>query len=523
MTSGPSLVHHDMSGHMGTGTIQPASDKANWTQRIRSFAHAKFRELVQRTLPQPDVPFARASPTRVQIIERYHYDLPISHLRRPSESAAPDGRILAHAKYDGDTSFSHLSLRDVQLARRNARRDPDTVEIGRVAFANVHRTDLGRVLPGVQQVGTTPLRLPLSSAHLRSDADLVGDRVQYMLRQRYQPQSLETIPLTASVTMTDAVAFLSSRSIVLELHVGLVVPRGCVADDETIPNPRITALSLDWPVDAPPDSVEVILDHTGPNAAVLRQQDDTAHIDRRRARYQPEMQGLTWSNLTMLRSGGDTDESIHYAAKIYLNVRNPSQIDGLRELRGRIVVELPDVLLSGIQARLYDATGRPRDGELLKKLTVVTGNISVAPEYAIERRHVGQHVTLQFLGVRPASERFDDTVQVLEERGFEREPEIGPGPECDCEGTIVAPICWYRKQIGANMLALGVSMCGSEDEVERKQADTTGRTITRIATTGRVKVHLNGALRADHATLTHELMRIHNAVRNRFRSAHETN
>ena len=102
-----------------------------------------------------------------------------------------------------------------------------------------------------------------------------------------------------------------------------------------------------------------------------------------------------------------------------LSISNPGELYKQDKLSGRIEVTV-NRLLSGMDARLYDAAGQPCQSRrsVLKLNSVVTTEFSLSLYDAFVRRTMLPYQWLYFDEVIPSALRLDDIAMALRNRGF---------------------------------------------------------------------------------------------------------
>ena len=163
------------------------------------------------------------------------------------------------------------------------------------------------------------------------------------------------------------------------------------------------------------------------------------HADgRAQLRYNPEQEhegrkgGLEWSGVPMTIEGtrpvaeetrisqASEDEIVTLSSgEMTLSISNPGELYKQEKLSGQVEVTV-NRLLSGMDARLYDATGKqcqPRRPELKLK-SIVTTEFSLPLYDAFARRTMSPYQWLYFDEVIPSEMRIDDIVMALRNRGF---------------------------------------------------------------------------------------------------------
>jgi hypothetical protein len=375
--------------------------------------------------------YARARVESVKIEEKYQYRQEISLNGDVSEVGDPGGQIKIVLPYDGDEFFTRDAYADVDTARRDGAVLTDKAVVGFLALTDYDKTDLEGPLGLQANYGSVPIAVLLPGRPGRDETDqLIIDNSECIISQEYRPQALRIRPVHVDMELddpdtaedpdrpqrpseVDGIADLLARlwerieaigsaperqldfepGLWLRVTVRLHLPRGQARDVEA----KVSRVSMSWPT------------HTSLSSLKL-------HADSRTGlQYNPEQEhdgrkgGLEWSDVPMTLVGQLHDpESVRSAddseaeeedpgirkelvtltsGEMTLSIANPGDFYKQDTLSGRIDVTV-NRLLSGMDARLYDAAGRPyparRSG--LKLTSVITTEFSLSLYDAFVRR-----------------------------------------------------------------------------------------------------------------------------------------
>ncbi len=488
---------------------------------------------------------ARAWLETARIEERYQYSQEISLNADVREAEEPSGLIELILPYDGDKFFTRQAYRDVAGARHGGASSGNEAIIGFLALISYEKTGLEGPLGLQANYGSVPVRVRLPSVPGPGEADkLLSDRCACVVAQEYRPEAPKIVPVHISIELDDpdaaesrhetrpgrpradgvsdvearqaARAQLIERSperqldfepdLWLRLTVRLHLPRTPLDGMDA----RVSKVFISWPT------------HTSLSSLQL-QADGQAQL-----RYNPEQEhegrkgGLEWSGVRMTLEGaepvpgkgrmdrGPEDETMTLSSgEMTLSISKPGDLYQQEKLSGRIEVTV-NRLLSGMDARLYDATGkqcRSRRPELKLKTTVTT-EFSLPLYDAFARRTMSPYQWLYFDEVIPSEMRIDDIVMALRNRGFRVVMPHGVNPE-SCR--IVAD-----RVHGPDQLRLTVYVRGERYKARRERSVPGGMTYRTSVDSGELRIYVYGSLRAESKPVVREINALRQALRERF-------
>ena len=487
---------------------------------------------------------ARASLSRAQIEERYEYSQEISLNADVHETKEPAGLIKLTLPYDGEKYFTRQAYRDVVGARRGGASPADEAVIGFLALTGYEATDLEDPLDLQVNYGSIPIRVPLPEARGPNEAEqiIAGDNA-CMISQRYRPVASKIVPVHVDIELDDPdtaeshdeapprqrrvesasnlSALQANRAVVIRrsperqldfvpdlwlcLTVRLHLPRDLAQGAEA----KVTKVFISWPT------------HTSLSSLTLRA-DGVPRI-----RYNPEQEhdglrgGLEWSGVPLAneaagpipQSGGNAEDSEDEiislkTSEMVLAISNPGDLYKQEKLSGRVEVTV-NRLLSGMDARLYDATGRqcqPRRSELKLQSTVTT-EFSLPLYDAFARRMMSPYQWLYFDEVIPSEMRIDDIKMALRNRGF-RSVSLEGDPENCC---IIAD-----RVHGPDQLRLTLYIKGERYKARRERSVPGGMTYRTSVDSGDLRIYVYGSLRAESKPVVREINALRRALRERF-------
>ncbi len=314
--------------------------------------------------------FARAVPESVSIEETYRFEQEISRNRFVGRAGSPSGRITISLPYDGYEYFTRQALSDVEahLRRRGPHEGDVDALVGHLVLANYQDTDLADVLELSGRYGVLPLRLPVRSPVLDVPV-LVSDRHEYHRVLEYAPAQSrpEIIPIELSVELEDPDNAALPRINAASDPSTLDDVAGKIIEHVQF-KPRLT-FSLTVRLTLPPRhgraprapivrrvAVErPTIISLAPSSLRLRIDGHDADLQ-----HNPVNRSLEWFDVrtTPGAEAGEGEPWSFHSPPMLLEVEQPGELFARQEISVEVDVEVPGQLLSGVDARLFDACGR---------------------------------------------------------------------------------------------------------------------------------------------------------------------
>jgi len=482
--------------------------------------------------------YARARPEKVKITEKYSVTQEIS--KSPTRGLGPgSGRIEIAVPYDGGQYFTHQAADDVRwgLAGRSAS-GPGTAVIGHLRLVDHAKTDLRRVISQMRQyhnAGVVPLEVPLAVDAGSAGELAAADRKTYVIDYDYEPERPEVLPveLVADIRDTDSmnmylVKLLSSdgkmelaetidslrqkvsfrSELVMTVSARLAIP----VKPGPVPNPRVRLMSVEWPAITSLRTTELeIVDFT--------RSDEWTTVDHP-VRYNPVRRRLEWEDVSMGEGEipeGSPGMRVYETPMMQLRIGHPGELFTAEVLKMHAEVEIVGYLLSGLEARVFDATGnadrRPEMPKLISRVNVDT-DFYVADIFA--KRDFLPYQQFIFDDVIPNEMRITDINTVLRNAKFHVEHKEHPGNRANPNSPKWL-LSAHRLQ-GPDKLELLIAVEGEKYMQDREQIMGNNRIkISGSKETGQMRLSVLGTLARDHFDLTREMNRLHEALRDRFR------
>lgn len=468
--------------------------------------------------PKPRAPLngpaiARARPESVMLTETYFYKRVIARHQPSQVGEPPGGLIRVVVPYDGERFFGRKAYRDVrQQFGRTAPPDAEAC-IGHLRLVETVRTDLASVLDLSGSFGSVPLLVPVTMGDLAYPGGLRADRKACVVQYTYRPDLPQLTPVIVDLLISDdegdrptghsaeerARDLEGSSSFYpdLELRVGvtLLLPNRL----ERPPSlPRVTRITLDWPT-----------------ITSLRGLSLTVGGRSHPVGYDPAAGSLGWTDVPMEPSKKSPHSGYYcYQSKpMRLAIHQPGELYQQVSLDGRVEVEVPGRLLSGLQARLYDATGRKPDGAQPRLTTRLVSDVSLVLDEALTWRRLTPHQLLHFDEVIPHPMRLADIMAALRDCGF-RINSTEDLPAAKPNNLNHLMVASHRR--GPDNMELWLVVEGRRYPTRRSARVEGGLTYTSAFESGELRIHVLGILPPDSEVATHEMNDLQSALRDRF-------
>jgi hypothetical protein len=454
---------------------------------------------------------ARARLESARIEERYHYFQEVSANASVAQSREPTGHIAIVLPCDGDQHFTRQACQDVAYARR-AGATGLHAQVGFIALGEYEKN-----FPGLHDKhGTLPIEMLLPE-HPR----LLADDSACVIRHDYHPSQLDYAPVSLIIRIDDldtagfqwprgrnepgnpdwAATQLPTimrnagfrQELVLSMTV-IVRMRQQLARQATA---KISEVFLSWPT------------RTSVSQLRLRAQGRAHDV-----RYNPERGGLEWSDVALAAdqlAAGQLPASdqlrVFRCKPMRLVIPQPSDLYRQERLTGQVDVRV-DRLLSGMTARLYDATGRPAHPHEPELTSTVSTEFGLILDDAFAARSFQSFQHLHFGDVVPDETRIDDIATALRNRGFEVDHWRASEPDT-----------WWvaaRRTLGPDTLRLVVLVDGRRHKTKHRREVADGLTYETEVDGGELRIFMAGDLNGDPAPVVRETNELRRALRERF-------
>jgi hypothetical protein len=456
--------------------------------------------------------YARARLERARIEEKYFYFQEISRNPVGQMPRQPEGNIKLALPFDGDQYFSRRAYSDVIRARSSGANRAADVHVGFLAMNGYESTNLGGLLRLEDTYGSVPIRLSQPPARPDEADPLIGDTSACIISYDYLPGtkhlkvSLAQIyvelndPDTAGSPTTQPESLPAARlrimrqvgfqsALQLRMMVRLQIPHSLAEDA----NAKVSKVFLKWPT------------HTS-----LRSLDLKVNSEDHPLRYNPERMSLEWSDIPMTQEPAPIGGEIRtfHSPDIDLSIPQPGALYQQESISGQVEVTV-DRLVSGLDARLFDATGALIRKPQLEQESIVSTEFSLILGDAFARRTLSPHQQMHFDEVIPTEMRIDDIKTALKNRGFSvADPWRDSGPE--------SRWLWADRVDGPETLRLFLYIEGQRHKARRQRRVPGGVTYRTDLDSGELRIYVYGTLPRESQPVVHEMNALRRALHERF-------
>jgi hypothetical protein len=492
--------------------------------------------------------YARGVPEKVEITETYGVTQEIAKSRSLRIDRERDGLIRIEVPYDGHKYFTRQAVDDVEHALGDAsgvvNRD-QVATIGHLVIADHSKTDLNKSIRLHGKVGVIPVEVPIALGS-GDVTRLSADRRTCVIEYAYEPHLPEIVPAQFDIRLLDPDALeifevemltklgqanpagiieqlrqeATFRSeLVLRLGIRLSLP---VKDEYPRVTPTVKRVSIGWPTitslsttrlefvnnqaawwQTPPSSAPLLVPRPPRSPAPVQ--------------YNPVDRRLEWEKVPVFKAAEnrghrDPGTRSYESAQMLLKIGHPGELYDQEMLEINAEVEVPRYLLSGVEARLYSATGNSQ--KLRPKLTTkIRLSTRLWPADVFKGRTFSPYHRIVFDEIMPDATRVTDIITVLGNRQFKVAPWADPGNDHRAQRWLLTAT---RNQ-GSSIMTLLIAVDGIRRtrNIQRLPSDT--RKISEHAETGRITLSVLGALPLNHQDLTREMNALHQALRDRYR------
>ena len=452
--------------------------------------------------------YARAVPASAKIEERYFCKQEISQNPYGRMLPRPKGKIELTLPHDGDRYFTRQAYADITRLYNPKVGDARAI-IGHLAL-----TGYGQTTPdGLPDLGETYGSIPLevlvpATSGLREH--LTADRKCSVFSWEYAPRTdlIKVRPVTVEIDLTDPD---SSGISARQGQEGMVEE---IKQQVTFRTELILRMTVR--VDAPGVSagavpVEVTKATINwPTITSLRSLSLTVNGEDHPVRYNPEDGCLEWSAVAMTLSPDAPAGGMQtYTSDVMeLSIPEPGELYQESNLKGSVEVKMGR-LLSGMEARLYSATGALRRRPRLKLDTYISTDFNLILDDAFHRRGLTSYQHLHFDEVIPSEMRISDIKIALVNRGFRV---TDPWPESGTEGR------WLKAERfeGPDRMLLVLYVEGISHRATRDSRVPGGVTYQSNLDSGEMRIYVRGRLRRNSQPVIQEMNALRRALHERF-------
>lgn len=492
---------------------RPASQIRADIQQLLGFGVMRASARLRNPARSGEPASARARLQSLKIEEHYAYRQEISQNAASFPTGQPDGLIKLTLPYDGDTYFTRQAHRDVLRAQEQGADLADGALVGYLVLTGYEHTNLEDLLDSGPSYGSVPIRVPLCLESGTFSADLLlADSRTCVLTHSYRPgtEQLEVHPVDIGLELDDPDTADFSRpgdradspdqrlrimrqvsfqpDLMLRMTVRLDLPRE-LADGAVA---QVSDAFINWPT------------HTSLRSLELR-----ADGQKHPLRYNPERGGLEWSDIPMVQDPEPASGEMRTfrTPEVCLSIPQPGELYREDELTGTVEVTV-NRLLSGMDARLYDATGKPGGQPEPELESRLSSEFSLILDDAFAQRMLSLSQQLHFDEVIPDEMRIDDIKTALKGLGFRVDD---PWPDSPEDRWLFA-----RRPEGPDMLRLFLYVEGRRHKSRRDRRVPGGMTYRTELDSGELGIYIYGTLPRDSRPVVRQMNALQRALHERF-------
>ena len=432
--------------------------------------------------------------------------------------------------YDGSRFFPRKAIRDVERALHSLDAEPEATDatIGHLVLTNFQDTNIGQVLGLDDRYGAIPLRLPVKSTEFDPMRDLASDSHEYRHEIPYSPNEDQPrlVPVEVDIGLEDPdnadlpdidaetkpeqlddiadkimdyVGFRQELNVVINVRITLPPRRG-----RPPRKPVVRRVAVELPT----------ITSVAPSFLAL----SVGGVDTP-VQHNPENRCIEWSDIRTRPAGhSDEGEPWHFESpEMVVTIDEPGELFARDELDVEVDIEAPGLLLSGVEARLFDACGRQRRGPgaaALRVRSMIALRCTVVLRDAFARRTLSPYQSFHFDEVIPEDLRVADIATALGDLRFTvRKVNLaGVGGNTEFRHFLFA-----ERTEGPDTMRLWVFVHGDRYTTERRSRRSGGDLYTSTFETGNVRIVVRGTVRGNSRNLIHEVNELQLALRDRFR------
>jgi hypothetical protein len=503
--------------------------------------------------------FARALLRRAEITEEYAVEQEISENPSTGYTERPAGRIELELPYDGYRWFTRDARNDVAVGLAAHPESDGTAVIGHLLLRNDARTSLRASLDLSSEHASVPIKVPVSGGDKLDQ--LIADRQTCVTTYDFDPETPKLIPARLDIELLDPDSldlrpislrsedgrtagdvidhFLSTyrgrqyvRQILASIRqqasfkdgltLGIVVQLTLPAQEGPVRDliPEITRVAIDWPTITFLRTMQLY--EVGQDSPDDPEADDRPK--KRQVRYNPVDRCIEWKSGPMKDVSdavGGKGLRVFESPLMLLSIRQPAALYAQRELCARAEIQISGYLLSGLDGRVYDATGYIRQRPPVELITKVRATARLILDDAFARREFSPNQHLFFDEVIPDKARVTDVMTALRDRGFEVRQAWPAGsdsePFYDEKRATVSWLLVAHRQEGPDDMIVWILVEGRSFATERRTLIPGGdvRHLTTLPS-GELRVFIRGTLARDSNELTREINALHSRLREQF-------
>lgn len=492
--------------------------------------------------------YARAIPESIEIKETYFYEKEISLNSPPSKTKQePCGEIKVVVPYDGHNYLKRQAIEDVKKQIRSNYSDhTNEALIGYLAINQHDGTDLDDLLDNSEKYDSVPLKIPVRNETIKNLRALKEDKHTCIIQHEYQPKNpdLEVVGLDIKVFDDDIdlrdislkkenlndisvvdIKNLSQRieekvsgfggdknwikkwiknKLIIQINITLTFFQ------EYAPKqvPKINQISIQWPT----------ITYLKGLQCVVGDDDDSLNL-----RYNPVNSSLEWRNRTnflMQRVSSSFEKNLitYHNQPIYFLISQPGELYQQDILKGKIEIEIPEILLSGLKARFYQFDSHKSGiltNNFIRQKTFIVNDFELILDDVFHKRPRTISPELKFDKILLNDECIRIIESELEAQGFEysSSPKIPIQSNNDNQKLKCLISAWRSE--GIENMYLWIAANGEIKPVknESKEGETT---FTTVNERGELALYLLGRFTGKNHILLQRINTLQREIRKKF-------
>lgn len=484
--------------------------------------------------------YVRAIPKKIEITETYYYEKYISTNDSLEEREPPKGKIDIVIPYDGNKYFKKEAIQDTkqQIGNKFSSINANAL-IGHLSLRNQEQTDLEDLLYQSGKYQAIPILIPVAGSTFSMPEQLGSDLHRCEIGHEYSPRSpeikpvypevrvlddfmlflpdpeeLEDLPASRCEELADQIinkkVFLGqqgrSRSLKGKLFVGIKARLSLPQHLNPRPNPSIKRVSMEWPTLTHLESLKLYHISTT----------NTGHFLEEAGLIFNSVNGsIEWTDITMSQLISQRQDFV--SPLMLLGVSQPGEIYQQTSLKGKIEIEIPEILLSTLEADFYKFDGQKLESLLAecsqRKTRIITNfEVDLAQAFAKGERFTSQE--LVFDNILPEDANLRTIRDVLEDQGFTC---IVKAPSTQSnrtdKNTTWVLSAWRSEDLKKLVLWLIVKGEQKSTSVSIKQGN---RTFAEREVNGSLTIYMLGKLPYDNYSLLKSMNSLQEELRQRL-------
>lgn len=485
--------------------------------------------------------YVRAIPKTIKLTETYSYEQVISSNSFFGEKEKPSGKIEVTLPYDGHNYFDRKAFQDVvrQVQGNLSHEKEVNALIGYLAMSQHDKTNLNDLLFQSKKYESLPIEIPVLNNEIKLD-QLYQDQHRFSLKYAYQPQAPELDPIKLNIQVLDDyisliglpfpdkleelskenhqnLEYLAKQikdqvysgigggnllkgNLILCIQVKLCLPRTFSSDL----SPIVKRVSIGWPTITSLNSLNLSVNTIDNQKSIT---------------YNSLTRSLEWTDVLMKKETNNSDgEWQNYISqRMLLWIRQPGELYQQPSLEGKVEVEIPGQLLSGLQVRFYSFS-EPKIGNLydLPKLnTRLINNFELFLDEAFQKRTRSILQEMKFDKTIPDADSIRIINNELKFQGFDSQSIKLSDLSLNNDVKELSWIVSGWRSEGIDTMKLWILVSGKEYTIKR-EAQEGNRKYEAIDKSGNFTIYFLGILPNHHYSLMQKMNSFQKGIRNKF-------